>query len=96
MRSLSPTSSSSRAVGATFASLRRGTAPPREESTSFGPRRRAKWLLEDRLKGASVDRTAALPLESNIVVDHDVYTGQNPCSSAACASRIIADVSATQ
>ena len=96
MNSLSRTSSSPRADAAIFASLRRSTAPPTEESTSSGSRRRAKCLLEDRLKGASVDRSAALPLKSNIVVDRDVYTGLNPCSSAACASRMIADVSATQ
>ena len=43
-----------------------------------------------------MDCTADRPLKSNIVVDRDAYNGRNPYSSAACASRIIADVSATQ
>lgn len=56
---------------------------------------KAKWLLENRLKEAGADYTAGLPLKSNVVVDRNLYTGQNPGSSAALAHRIIADVSAT-
>lgn len=54
---------------------------------------KAKWLLEDRLEEAGADYTAGLPLKSNVVVDRNLYTGQNPMSSAALARRIIADVS---
>lgn len=54
---------------------------------------KAKWLLEDRLKQAGADYTAGLPLRSKVVVDRNLYTGQNPGSSAALARRIIADVS---
>lgn len=54
---------------------------------------KAKWLLEDRLKEAGADYTAGLPLKSKVVVDRNLYTGQNPGSSAALARRIIADVS---
>ncbi|MEV4643468.1 type 1 glutamine amidotransferase domain-containing protein [Saccharopolyspora sp. NPDC049357] len=54
---------------------------------------KAKWLLEDRLKQAGAHYTAGLPLKSKAVVDRNVYTGQNPGSSAALARRIIADVS---
>jgi putative intracellular protease/amidase len=54
---------------------------------------KAKWLLEDRLKEAGADYTAGVPLRSKIVVDRNLYTGQNPHSSAALARRIIADVS---
>ncbi|GHE83718.1 hypothetical protein GCM10017786_13660 [Amycolatopsis deserti] len=54
---------------------------------------KAKWLLEDRLKQAGADYTAGLPLKSKVVVDRNVYTGQNPGSSAALARRIIDDLS---
>jgi putative intracellular protease/amidase len=54
---------------------------------------KAKWLLEDRLKEARADYTAGLPLKSKVVVDRNLYTGQNSGSSAALARRIIADVS---
>lgn len=54
---------------------------------------KAQWLLEDRLKEAGADYTAGLPLKSKVVVDRNLYTGQNPSSSAALARRIIADVS---
>lgn len=53
---------------------------------------KAKWLLEDRLKQAGADYTAGLPLKSKVVVDRNLYTGQNPRSSAALARRIIADI----
>lgn len=53
---------------------------------------KAKWLLEDRLKQAGADYTAGLPLRSNIVADRNLYTGQNPGSSAALARRIITDL----
>lgn len=55
---------------------------------------KARWLLEDRLKEAGARYTAGLPLKTNVVVDRNLYTGQNPRSSAALARRIIADVSA--
>jgi putative intracellular protease/amidase len=53
---------------------------------------KAKWLLEDRLKQAGAHYTAGLPLKSKVVVDRNLYTGQNPGSSAALARRIITDV----
>ncbi|SFW75808.1 type 1 glutamine amidotransferase domain-containing protein [Amycolatopsis australiensis] len=53
---------------------------------------KAEWLLEDRLKEAGANYTAGLPLKSKVVVDRNLYTGQNPGSSAALARRIIADV----
>lgn len=54
---------------------------------------KAKWLLEDRLKAAGADYTAGVLLRSKVVVDRNLYTGQNPMSSAALTRRIIADVS---
>ena len=53
---------------------------------------KAKWLLEDLLKEADANYSAGLPLKSKVVVDRNLYTGQNPGPSAALA-RIIADAS---
>jgi putative intracellular protease/amidase len=55
--------------------------------------RKAPWLLEDRLKQLSVDYSKArIPLRPHVVVDGNLYTGQNPQSSEALAERIIADI----
>jgi len=54
---------------------------------------KAKWLLEDRLKDGGADYVSGLPLKAHVVVDRNLYTGQNPGSSAALARRIVADVS---
>ncbi|GGP72632.1 type 1 glutamine amidotransferase domain-containing protein [Streptomyces sindenensis] len=64
-----------------------------EKFNSFG--RKAIWLLEDRLResGAEYSR-ARLPLRPYIVVDRNLYTGQNPPSSERLAHRIVADVNA--
>lgn len=54
--------------------------------------RKAPWLLEDRLKGAGVHYSKALlPLRPHVVVDRNLYTGQNPQSSDALATRLITD-----
>ncbi|MGW7531380.1 hypothetical protein [Amycolatopsis sp. NPDC054798] len=53
-----------------------------------------KQPVVDQLK-AGADYTAGLPLKSHAVVDRNLYTGQNPSSSAALARRIVDDVSAT-
>lgn len=55
--------------------------------------RKAPWLLEDRLKEAGVDYSKGMiPLRPYVVVDGNLYTGQNPQSSDKLASRIIDDV----
>ena len=52
---------------------------------------KAPWLLEDRLKEVGVDYSkGAIPLRPFVVVDDNLYTGQNPQSSDKLASRIIA------
>lgn len=53
---------------------------------------RAKWLVETRLVelGAKYSK-APEPFASHIVVDGQLYTGQNPASSVAVAERIVAD-----
>ncbi|MFI7219872.1 SRPBCC family protein [Micromonospora maritima] len=54
--------------------------------------RRARWLLEDELvaRGARYVR-GRMPLRPFVVVDRNLYTGQNPASSARLARWVIAD-----
>lgn len=56
------------------------------------PARKAKWLLQDRLveAGAIYDK-GVVPLRPHLVVDRNLYTGQNPASSAALAHKLVAD-----
>ena len=64
------------------------------EETLNGLAKKAKWLLEDKLEEAGVEyQKAKLPMRPHVVVDRNVYTGQNPQSSEDLADRIIADVS---
>ena len=54
---------------------------------------KAKWLLEDAVKDAGIHyEKGVVPLRPHIVVDGNLYSGQNPASAEALASRIIADV----
>jgi putative intracellular protease/amidase len=56
--------------------------------------RKAPWLLEDKLKEAGVDYSKTLlPLRPYVVVDGNLYTGQNPQSSEKLAERLVADIS---
>lgn len=51
---------------------------------------KAKWFLEDRLKEAGIDyEKNLLPFTSKVVVDRNVYTGQNPQSSVELAETLI-------
>lgn len=62
-----------------------------EERTNRASRR-ATWLLEDRLRGMGADYVKGrIPLAPFIAVDRNLYTGQNPASSARLAQRLIAD-----
>lgn len=55
---------------------------------------KAPWLLEDELKRRGADfSTAVLPYRPYVVVDRNLYTGQNPQSSQELAERILADLS---
>ncbi|MET7510087.1 hypothetical protein ABZS82_22830 [Streptomyces albidoflavus] len=59
--------------------------------------RKAKWLLEDRLRASgAVYSKALLPLRPYVVVDRNLYTGQNPPSSASLARRLVSDVGAVR
>ncbi|KOG80591.1 MULTISPECIES: type 1 glutamine amidotransferase domain-containing protein [Streptomyces] len=65
-----------------------------EKFNSFG--RKAIWLLEDRLReSGAVYSKARLPLRPYVVVDRNLYTGQNPPSSESLAERVVAHVNAT-
>lgn len=76
-----------------FAGYRMTGLSNREELlNSFG--RKAPWLLEDKLKEAGVDYSKALlPLRPHVVVDKNLYTGQNPQSSEELADRLVNDIS---
>ncbi|MFJ1594236.1 type 1 glutamine amidotransferase domain-containing protein [Kitasatospora albolonga] len=65
-----------------------------EKFNSFG--RKAIWLLEDRLGESGAEYSKGrLPLRPYVVVDRNLYTGQNPASSERLARRVVADVNAT-
>ena len=52
--------------------------------------RKAPWLLEDRLKLLGVEYSKGLlPLRPHVVVDGNLFTGQNPQSSAKLARALI-------
>lgn len=54
--------------------------------------RKAPWLLEDKLKELGVRYSKGkVPLRPHIVVDGNLYTGQNPQSSEKLAERVISD-----
>lgn len=52
--------------------------------------RKAKWLLQDEMEEVGVDYDKALiPLRSHVVVDGNLYTGQNPQSASELATTIV-------
>lgn len=58
--------------------------------------RKAKWLLEDRLREIGTDYVhGRVPLRPFVVRDRNLYTGQNPASSARLTERLLADHAAT-
>lgn len=68
-----------------------GLSNAEERLNTFGWK--APWYLEDRLKENGADYSKALlPLRPYVVVDRNLYTGQNPFSSARLAEQIVADV----
>jgi len=55
--------------------------------------RKAPWLLEDKLKELGVEYDKGrIPLRPHVVVDGNLYTGQNPQSSQKLAERLIDDL----
>ncbi|KOU64305.1 transcriptional regulator [Streptomyces sp. WM4235] len=69
------------------------TALSNTEERLGGLKRKAPWLLQDRLieRGANYTK-AALPLRPHVEIDRNLYTGQNPASSAKLAHALIAAV----
>jgi putative intracellular protease/amidase len=56
--------------------------------------RKAPWLLQDRLvESGAIYRKGRLPLRPYLVVDRNLYTGQNPASSAMLAHKLVTDQS---
>mgnify|MGYP001609253948 CR=1 FL=1 len=54
--------------------------------------KKAPWLLEDRLEEVGVDYSKGFPLRPHVVVDGNLYTGQNPQSSEKLAERLVSDI----
>jgi putative intracellular protease/amidase len=74
-----------------FAGYRMTALSNLEERTNLASRK-AKWLLETRLRAMGADYVSGrVPLAPFVVVDRNLYTGQNPASSARLAERLIAD-----
>lgn len=54
----------------------------------------APWLVETRLvSNGAIYSKAAEPFAAHVVVDRNLYTGQNPASSTGVAQQIIAELS---
>lgn len=55
---------------------------------------KAPWLLEDKLREIGTEyEKSPVPLRPFVVVDRNLYTGQNPASAEALAQRLITDLS---
>ena len=64
-----------------------------DEEEQVGLAANAPWLLEDKLVELGADYSkASEPWGSHVVVDRNVYTGQNPQSSEELAKRIVSDL----
>jgi putative intracellular protease/amidase len=62
-----------------------------EEAVGLAPK--AAWLLEDRLRERGAQFRAGEMWVPYLVSDRNLYTGQNPASSAPLAEQIVAAVS---
>lgn len=69
---------------------RRVTGFSNEEEAQVGFADKATWLLEDRLKSAGgVFTDSGAAWTPHVVSDGNLYTGQNPASSAPLARRLV-------
>ncbi|MFD0360987.1 type 1 glutamine amidotransferase domain-containing protein [Nocardia sp. GCM10030253] len=59
------------------------------EETQAGLADKAKWLLQDRLVDLGVDFREGEPWAPHLEVDRNLYTGQNPASSAPLAAELL-------
>lgn len=60
------------------------------EEKQAGLADKAPWLLQDRLVALGVEFQEADPWSENVVVDRNLFTGQNPASSDPLAREILA------
>ncbi|PJN40562.1 hypothetical protein CG747_12935 [Streptomyces sp. CB02959] len=67
----------------------RMTAFSNAEEAVAGLAEKAHWLLQDRLVELGADFVAAAPFTPHTVVDRNLYTGQNPGSSAELAQLLV-------
>ena len=77
--------------GSPFAGYRL-TAFTNAEEQQAGLADRAPWLLQDRLVALGADFSEAEPWSPNVVVDRNLFTGQNPASSGPLAREILASL----
>ncbi len=59
------------------------------EETQAGFADKAAWLLQDRLIALGADFSEGEPWAPNVVIDRNMYTGQNPASSAPLATEFL-------
>lgn len=71
---------------------RRMTGMSNREERLIPFARKAPWRLEDKLVEAGVDYSRGRPLRPHVVVDGNLYTGQNPQSSEELTRRLLADL----
>jgi putative intracellular protease/amidase len=60
-----------------------------EEETQVGLAAKAPWLVQTELVKLGVQFSEGTPWMPHVVVDRNLYTGQNPASSAALAEEIV-------
>ncbi|KIF78271.1 thiamine biosynthesis protein ThiJ [Streptomyces sp. 150FB] len=71
----------------------RATGFTNAEETHAGFADKAKWLLQDRLVELGVDFQEGSAFEPHVVVDRNLYTGQNPASSVPLAEEMLTTLS---
>jgi len=59
------------------------------EEVQAGLAGKAKWLLQDRLVALGADFEEGQPWAEHIVVDRNLYTGQNPASAGPLADEMV-------
>jgi putative intracellular protease/amidase len=59
------------------------------EERQAGLADQAPWLLQDRLVALGADYQEGEPWAANVVVDRNLYTGQNPASSTSLAAALL-------
>lgn len=59
------------------------------EEAQAGLAEKAPWLLQDRLVSLGAEFVEGEPWAPNVVVDRNLYTGQNPASSGPLAERML-------